>query len=308
MDTSETYAMKLAAAILKGLRDQLQIDEAGDINEIAMGMMGHEKTTSSRWPPRRCIDEFTKAGTHGVQEEEEEEEEPDEEGRGTGEGEEYEWDTWDASSGAKLDATLVRKAKEEELRYTDSIPLYDVVPSSESFAKTGKAPVSTKWTVVNKGDEANPEVRARWVARDFKTSVSDDFFASTPPWELIIMIISLAASQGDPRWRRPDRKWKKVGLIDISRAYFHTQVEEDIYVELPPERKEEGKCGKLRRYLYGMRGAARAFQEHVARGMKRWGFKQTRGCSCLFSHIERDINVIIHGDDFIYLGDDDQLT
>ena len=47
----------------------------------------------------------------------------------------------------------------------------------------------------------------------------------------------------------------QISLIDISRAYFHAQVDDDnpVYVELPPEDSDynKGLCGRLNVHMYG---------------------------------------------------------
>ena len=70
---------------------------------------------------------------------------------------------------------------------------YDVVGEAECWARTGKAPISTRWVYINKGGD---EYRSRWVARGFKTTKTDEFFASTPPWEVVKLMLSILASQG----------------------------------------------------------------------------------------------------------------
>ena len=302
-NSCEIHLAKLRVAIMRWPKHQIKHEELGSIHDIAMGTSGHIPAIDGNYVEDLVASRYhhDRAGGGAIGEEEEEggyEEELQEEERGIGE--EYDFD---ASTGVRLDPHLVRQAKQEELEYADSIPLYTLAPTDECMNKTGKAPVSTKWTVLNRGDKARPEIRARWVARDFNRYEIDDFYASTPPWELIRLVLSVAPSQGDPRGKTQGQRkgWKKVGLIDISRAYFHTPVEEDIYVDLPPERQVPGMCGKFQRYLCGMRGAARAFQQHVAKQMKQWGLRQTMGCSCLFTHWDRDAIVIIHGDDFVYL-------
>ena len=45
--------------------------------------------------------------------------------------------------------------------------MFDEVPMAECFAKTGQPPISTRWVGVNKGDKEHPDVRYRWVARQF---------------------------------------------------------------------------------------------------------------------------------------------
>ena len=60
--------------------------------------------------------------------------------------------------------------------------------------RTGKAPISTKWVIVNKGDAENPEIRAILVAREIKTYNSDAFYASTPPMEATRALFSRLAT------------------------------------------------------------------------------------------------------------------
>ena len=73
---------------------------------------------------------------------------------------------------------------------------------------------------INKGDDSDPDYRSRWVGREFKGKDNDrdDLFAATPPLEAKKALIAKAACQKgvDPR------KLKKLGFIDIRKAYFHT--------------------------------------------------------------------------------------
>ena len=58
---------------------------------------------------------------------------------------------------------------------------------------TGKAPVTTKFARVNKGAKADPDVRARMCARDFKVKGErDDLFAAMPPLEAKKMLFRQA--------------------------------------------------------------------------------------------------------------------
>ena len=45
-------------------------------------------------------------------------------------------------------------------------------------------------------------------------------------------------------------------FIDIKKAHLYAPMVGDEYVELPPERAQEGMCAKLVYTLYGMRMAA----------------------------------------------------
>ena len=66
--------------------------------------------------------------------------------------------------------------------------VYRVVPISECYETTGKAPVKVRWIDTNKGDPTNPNFRSRLVAKDIKAAKKPEdqlpanlLFSSTPP-------------------------------------------------------------------------------------------------------------------------------
>ena len=92
----------------------------------------------------------------------------------------------DERTGEELDPRLVRQAESEEIAFLKRIGLRVEVEAAECWANTGKAPISTKWVKVNKGTTEVPEVRCRFVARDFKPKGEKDrgdVFAAMPPLE-----------------------------------------------------------------------------------------------------------------------------
>ena len=94
----------------------------------------------------------------------------------------------------------------------------------------------------------------------------------------------------------------KLALIDVSRAHFNARAEEPIYVKLPDELHEEGKCGKRVYNLYGTRITAHAWEITYGGKMKDWGFVRGGSRPCVFRHATRPLWVVVHGDDFITLG------
>ena len=125
-------------------------------------------------------------------------------------------------------------AREVELQFIDKKGLYVEVDINECWEVTGKKPISTRWVDTDKG---SGEHRSRWVARDFKTEITNDYFAATPPWEAVKFLISMLASQGRPSKRVVKRIKRrliremghirtmvengavKFDLIDIGRAH-----------------------------------------------------------------------------------------
>ena len=90
---------------------------------------------------------------------------------------------YDDVSGQELPAHLVRAARQEEKEGVMKHKVFDKVPIEECYANTGKNPIGTRWVGHNKGDAANPDIRCRWVGREFKgrDKDRDDLFAGTPP-------------------------------------------------------------------------------------------------------------------------------
>ena len=74
----------------------------------------------------------------------------------------------DDLTGHTLDPTLVRAARKKELEYFDGKDVWELRPISECRRLTGKAPVTVRWADVNKGDDVNPNVRSRRVARQIR--------------------------------------------------------------------------------------------------------------------------------------------
>ena len=85
----------------------------------------------------------------------------------------------------------------------------------------------------------------------------------------------------------------------------------DIYVELPDEFLEPGEkgkvCGKLNYSLYGTRDAAKNWENHYANVLVKMGFTQGLSSPCIFFHKERNIETVVHGDDFTSLATENDL-
>ncbi len=89
-------------------------------------------------------------------------------------------DFYDDVTGKKLKTELVLKARAEQMVEVNKFNVYDKVPIQNCWNETGKDPIGVRWLNVNKGDEANPEIRCRIVAQEFNTNERDDLFAATP--------------------------------------------------------------------------------------------------------------------------------
>ena len=212
---------------------------------------------------------------------------------------------WDDVNDMELPIDKVKAARKEEMGYMKN-KIFKVVKKAEALRVTGTEPISTKWVDTDKSHGVGEMlVRSRWVARDFKGKGEkdrDDLFSATPPLELIRYMLSRQAT------RRADGRERKTLYIDVKKAHVIAKCTQDVYVELPREAEvAEDECGKLIYWLYGCRPAARAWEEHYSALMESMGFKRLVTSPVAFYHRGRDTAAVVHGDDFIIEGADEEL-
>ena len=212
---------------------------------------------------------------------------------------------YDDMTGEPLPKDLVMKARAEDIEFFHRKSVYKAVDKDLAYQQTGKPPITIRWLYVNKGDREHPDIRARLVAREIRTEVSDgSMFAATPPPESVKWLLSLAAPSPQ---HIGTRRELKVSFIDARRAYFNAHCDEEMFVDLPHEDHQHGKCGKSLRWMYGTRGAASKWEDHYSRVLVRAGFVRGTASSCTFWHPPRQLRCVVHGDDSTTLGTDEKL-
>ena len=73
--------------------------------------------------------------------------------------------------------------------------------------ETGKAPIKTGWAETDKGQPGKPDVRVRWVAKEYKTHARPELHAPTRPLEALKVVLSEIATC--------TRRGKVVALVDV---------------------------------------------------------------------------------------------
>lgn len=120
----------------------------------------------------------------------------------------------------------------------------------------GHRAITLKWVFKLKKDEVGAIVKhkARLVARGFVQQEGidfDDAFALVARMESVRLLLALAAQEG---WR--------VHHMDVKSAFLNGDLKEEVYVHQPPGfviPGKEGKVLRLRKALYGLRQAPRAW-------------------------------------------------
>ena len=208
----------------------------------------------------------------------------------------------DEKEGLDLDPKLVEAAEREELEYMEDLGVGEVVDEGECERMIGRSPVTTKWVRVNKGTSEKPMIRARLVARDFKVKGDDRgaLFASMPPLEAKKMMFRMAARERrvwrEGRWQR-----RKLFFVDVKKAHLYGKVPHDTYayVRLP-----DGRVWRLRRWLYGMRPAARAWEDDFSSNLESVGFARGKSAPTVFYREATGCRCVVHGDDFTFMSFD----
>ena len=201
---------------------------------------------------------------------------------------------WDDTKGGWLDPDLCAQARREEVEYIRRHKLYTRVSREHCLRDTGKAPIKTGWMETDKEQPWKPNVRARWVAKEYKTHARPQLHTPTPPLEALKVVL--------PEIDTGTRGGKVVAPVDVRRAYFYAPARRRALVELPPEDSQPGDehmCGLLRYSLNGTRDAAQNWEEELASTLS--DLKLTRGSACSFvwrGHIKGEhIVATVHGDD-----------
>ena len=87
-------------------------------------------------------------------------------------------------------------------------------------------------------------------------------------------------------------------LIDVKKAHLNGMVPGDVfaYVKLP-----DGRVWRLRRWLYGMRPAAQAWEDDYSAKLGSLGFVRGKSAPTVFYRSATGCRCVVHGEDFTFL-------
>ena len=176
----------------------------------------------------------------------------------------------DDVSGEPLDPTLIRKARQEEMRGFEERQVHHHVFRSVAQADPEGKFIGVRWVDVNKGTKEVPKVRSRLVGQESAHGERrDDLHAPTPPLAAARFLLSTCASRGK---RGPGDY--RILLMDIKNAFLCGKISRSVYIELPAEDPmTEGRhlVGKLDKAMYGTRDALAEWQAELERTMIKLG-------------------------------------
>ena len=185
-----------------------------------------------------------------------------------------------------------RRAIQSELESMDKNHAWDMVkpPSGVNI-------VDSKWIFAIKRDANNEIVRfkARLVARGFSQAYGVDFWDTFAPVAKLTtyrLIFALATLE----------QWELHG-VDITTAFLLGELEEDIYMALPPGyRWGKGLVCKLKKSIYGLKQAAHIWNRKLHDFLVKLGFNQLKADPFLYVYQGRPFYLTIWVDDILIAG------
>nr|KYP56716.1 Retrovirus-related Pol polyprotein from transposon TNT 1-94 [Cajanus cajan] len=124
-------------------------------------------------------------------------------------------------------------------------------------------------------------------------------FAPVAHMETIRMVISLA-----------DKKGWEIFQLDVMSAFLHRELNEEIFIDQPPGYQRKGaeqKVYKLKKALYGLKHALRAWYSHIGPYFVKECFKHCPYEHTLFVKVEDGGKILImclYVDDLVLTGND----
>ena len=167
-----------------------------------------------------------------------------------------------------------------------------------------KKQVGCKWvfTIKCKADGSVERYKARLVAKGFTQTYGVDYqetFAPVAKLNSVRILLSLAANFNWP-----------LHQLDVKNAFLNGELEEEVFMSLPPGFEEEhgrNKVCRLKKSLYGLKQSPRAWFERFGKVVKRLGYIQSQADHTLFykhSANNKIAILIVYVDDIILTGDD----
>ena len=183
----------------------------------------------------------------------------------------------------------VKEAKDKELQNWNDNDVYVEVDD------IGQESISVRWVITEKIVKDEKVIKARLVARGFEEdSLRLTKDSPTCSKECLRIALAIASSKG----------WK-IHSTDIRAAFLQgNSIDRDLFLKPPPE-YYKGKLWKLKKTVYGLCDAARAWYERVKDVLLSMGMQMCKYDPALFywkPHGETEGIICVHVDDFLSAG------
>ncbi|KAM2714488.1 hypothetical protein EV2_044230 [Malus domestica] len=192
-----------------------------------------------------------------------------------------------------------RLAMEEELAALAANRTWSLQP-----LPPGKKPVGCKWVykIKFRSDGSIERYKARLVAKGYSQIEGLDYRETFAPVAKLTTVRLLLAVASVQQWH--------LHQLDVNNAFLHGDLEEDVYMSLPPGfgRKGETRVCKLHKSLYGLKQASRQWFIKLSCALRKAGYQQSKADYSLFvrNHDGKFTALLVYVDDIILAGNNIQ--
>jgi hypothetical protein len=163
--------------------------------------------------------------------------------------------------------------------------------------------VNCKWiyTVKQNTNGKIERYKTRLMAKGYNQTYRIDYDETFAPVAKMGTVGTLISCAANFDWPLPQ--------LDIKNAFLHIDLQEEVYMEIPPgftTNQTKGKVLRLKKSLYGLKQSPRAWFDRFRRAMCDMGYRQCNGDHTLFyCYIGNNITILaVYVDDIIITGDD----
>ena len=166
-----------------------------------------------------------------------------------------------------------------------------------SDVPTGRKAIKCKWVFKTKlkSDGTVERYKARLVAKGCSQKPGIDYEETYSPvvrYTSIRLLMALAAKYD-----------LDIDQMDVTTAFLHPELEEEIYMELPGGFRLNGKTCRLKKSIYGLKQASRAWNKKLDKLLKELGFVQSNFDTCIYYRCENGkiLIIAVYVDDLLIL-------
>jgi len=164
----------------------------------------------------------------------------------------------------------------------------------------GRKAIKCKWIFKTKLDADGhiERYKARLVAKGCSQQPGIDYEETYSPvvrYTSIRLLLALGAKYN-----------LDIDQMDVTTAFLHPDLDEEIYMELPDGYKLNGEVCRLKKSIYGLKQASRAWNKKLDQLLKDFEFKQSDFDPCVYYKINNGKILIpaVYVDDLIVLSND----
>ena len=167
----------------------------------------------------------------------------------------------------------------------------------------GKKTVGCRWVYKTKykSDGIVERHKARLVAKGYTQTYGIDYketFAPVTKMNTVRTVMSIATNCDWPLFQ-----------MDVRNAFLHGELEEEVYMDLPPglhTSSENRLVCRLKKAIYGLKQSPRAWYGKLSTALNRIGFKRSAADSSMFTKTTSQgiVIILIYVDDLVITGSD----